>query len=69
MKLEHIHEEYFDFSHKLVRFDNTTIDMRLTMNIAERTAYFVIVVNEGCDPQESPSYSISWDAAAAMVTK
>jgi hypothetical protein len=69
MKLEHIHEEYFDFNCPLARFGDTTIDLRLTMNIETRSAYFVVVVNEGCDPQESPDYSIPWDIAAAMVTK
>ena len=69
MKLDHIHEEYFDFSRELWRCGDTTIDFRLTMNIDTRSAYFVVVVNEGCDPQASPDYSIPWDVAAAMVTK
>lgn len=69
MKLEHIHEDYFDFSRELVRFDDTTIDFRLTMNIDTRSAYFVVVVNQGGDPEESRDYPIDWDAAAAMVTR
>jgi len=69
MKLEHIHEEYFDFSRELWRCGDTTIDFRLTMNIDTRSAYFVLVVNQNGDPQESPDYSIPWDVAAAMVTK
>ena len=66
------YDEYYDFDKELYRLPDalqTSVDLRLTFNVATRTCYLVLTTNDdhGRQEEHTPARYIDWGTGVTML--